>query len=46
MVISYYGLITFHFIEWIKYKKNKSISPLVRQEVGHNAKKQRHDVRR
>lgn len=44
MLTTIKGLILFLLVEWIKYKKNIKF-PLVRQEVGHNAKKQRHQVR-
>jgi hypothetical protein len=44
MLITYYGIVIFHLIEWIKYIK-KVAHVLISNEVGYNAMKQRHDVR-
>lgn len=45
MIITCYGIIVFHTEEWIIYIK-KVAHALIIREVGFDALKQRHDVRR
>ena len=44
MIFTYYGIIVFHNVEWIKYIK-KLVHACIFKEVRYNALKQRHDVR-
>lgn len=44
MILTYYGIILFPLVEWIKFIKLKPISTVTKLGVAYTMKKSRHEV--